>query len=395
MIGLLFWTSVAIVAYTYAGYPLLVAGLARLRPPRSESPGHLPPITLVIAACDEEAVIAGKLEDSLALDYPADRLQLVVAADGSSDATAEIAGRYPGVEVLWQPERRGKMAALNRAMSVATGDVVVFSDANCRYRADALRQMAAPFADPTVGVVTGRKTVAAADGLGYSEGLYWRYESAIRRAETRLGCSLGVNGEIFAIRRALFSPAPAWVVNDDAWMAMEVIKAGHRVVYADQAVSMEEVSGTAAEEVERRTRIIAGHLRQYSRLSSYPWRRPVILWQLLSHKLLRPAVPFGMIGALLAAALAVAVPPGGSGWSAAAALAPPFGAVALALQAAFYGLALAGDRLGGRLGRLAYVPRFLLDSNLAQLRGVIRHVRGGQSPIWVKAERHRIDRVAP
>ncbi len=391
MTAAIFWTSAAIIVYTYAGYPLLVAALSRLRPAPRFDHHHTPPLTLVIAAYNEAAVIARKLSESLELDYPPDRLQIIVAADGSDDATPEIARRFAdrGVEVLWDPQRRGKMAALNRAMAHATGTVVVFSDANCRYRHDALREMAAPFADPSVGVVTGAKTVSADDGLGYSEGLYWRYESAIRRAETRLGCSMGVNGEIFAVRRSLFSPAPAWVVNDDAWIAMEVVKAGYRVVYNHRAVSIEEVSSSAAEESERRTRIIAGHLRQYSRLSAYPWRRPVVLWQLASHKLARPILPFAMAAAFASAGLAALLPAGRSG---PAALAPPVAAAAFGAQGAFYALALVGDRLGTRIGRVAYVPKFLLDSNIAQLNGWLRHLRGGQSPVWQMAERS--DRTA-
>jgi cellulose synthase/poly-beta-1,6-N-acetylglucosamine synthase-like glycosyltransferase len=252
MIGIVFWAAVALVAYTYAGYPLLLALAARLRrPPRW--PEHTPSLTLIIAAYNEEAVLAAKLRDTLTLHYPADLLQVMVAADGSDDATAAIAASFaPRVEVLHRPERAGKMAAINRAMEQARGEVVVFSDANNRYLPDALREMARPFADPRVGAVTGRKTVAAEDGLGYSEGLYWRYESKIRTWETRLGCCVGVNGEIFAIRRSLFRPAPPGVVNDDAWMAMEVIKAGLDVVYNPRAVSVERVSPTAADEARRR-----------------------------------------------------------------------------------------------------------------------------------------------
>jgi hypothetical protein len=247
--------------------------------------------------------------------------------------------------------------------------------------------MAAPFADPAVGVVTGRKSVLERNGLGYSESLYWRYESAIRKAETRLGSVLGVNGEIFAVRRRLYSPGPTWVVNDDSWIAMEAIKAGHRSVYNERAVSMEPVSATAAEEAERRARIVAGLLAQYSRISAYPWRRPIVMWQLVSHKLLRPILPIGMAGALYASLLATIFPPEGSGWSAVVVLAPPFGAIALGLQILFLALALIGDHLGSRIGRLAYVPKFFIDSMLAQIRGWARHLGGRQPAAWEKAAR--------
>ena len=387
MIGIAFWAAVALVAYTYAGYPLLLALAARLRR-APEWPAHTPPLTLIIAAFNEEAVLAAKLRDTLALDYPADRLQVIVAADGSSDATAGIAASFaPRVEVLNRPERAGKMAAINRAMEQARGEVVVFSDANNRYLPDALREMARPFADPRVGAVTGRKTVAAEDGLGYSEGLYWRYESKIRAWETRLGCCVGVNGEIFAIRREVFRPAPPGVVNDDAWMAQQVIKAGRDVVYNERAVSVERVSPTAADEAQRRARIVAGQYQMLGRLGEWPWRRPVVLWELVSHKALRPLVPFGMIAAAVAATAALFRPGGGTGLAGFVHLARPWNWAAAGSQAAFYALAAAGGRLGGFLGKAAYLPRFLVDSNFAALRGLARHLRGGQSATWERVAR--------
>ncbi|MFH1331459.1 MAG: glycosyltransferase family 2 protein [Actinomycetota bacterium] len=387
MIGIVFWAAAALVAYTYAGYPLLLALAARLRRPPAW-PEHTPSLTLIIAACDEEADIEAKLRDTLALDYPADRLQVIVAADGSTDATAVIAASFaPRVELVHRPERAGKMAAINRAMEQARGEVVVFSDANNRYLPDALREMARPFADPAVGAVTGRKTVAAEDSLGYSEGLYWRYESKLRSWETRLGCCVGVNGEIFALRRALFRPAPPGVVNDDAWMAQQVIKAGHDVVYNERAVSVERVSPTAADEARRRARIVAGQYQMLGRLSEWPWRRPVVLWELVSHKVLRPLVPFGMIAAAGAAIAALARPGTGAGTAGLLFLAPPWNWVAAGTQAGFYALAAVGDRLGGAVGKAAYVPRFLVGSNLAALRGLARHLRGGQSANWERVSR--------
>jgi len=385
--GIIFWAAVALVAYTYAGYPLLLAAMSRLR--RSPAwPEYTPALTLIIAAYNEEAVLPTKLSDTLALDYPADLLQIIVAADGSDDATARIAASFgPRVEVVHRPERAGKMAAINRAMERARGEVVAFSDANNRYLADALREMARPFSDPDVGAVTGRKTVAAEDGLGYSEGLYWRYESKIRSWETRLGCCVGVNGEIFAIRRSLFRPAPPGVVNDDAWMAQQVINAGHNVVYNARAVSVERVSPTAADEAQRRARIVAGQYQMLGRLREWPWKRPVVLWELVSHKVLRPLVPFGMIAAAGASLAALFRPGTGSGVAGLWYLARPWNWLAAGAQAAFYALAAAGGRLGGVIGKVAYVPRFLVDSNLAALRGLARHLKGGQSANWQRIAR--------
>jgi biofilm PGA synthesis N-glycosyltransferase PgaC len=389
MIGVAFWAAVALVAYTYVGYPLLMAALSRLRPaPRW--PEFTPSITLMIAAYDEEAVIAAKLDNTLALDYPADRLQVIVAADGSTDATAAIVASYgQGVELVHRPERAGKMAAINRAMDRARGEVVVFSDANNHYLPDALREMARPFSDPAVGAVTGRKTVAAEDGLGYSEGLYWRYESKIRQWETRLGCCVGVNGEIFALRREMFSPAPPGVINDDAWMAQQVIDRGRQVVYNQRAVSVERAAPTAAAEARRRARIVAGQYQMLGRPGEWPWKRPLVLWEQVSHKVLRPLVPFGMLGAALASLLSLAFPGSGAGAAALAHLAAPWNWGAVGVQAAFYALAAVGERAGGALGKAAYVPRFLVTSNWASLRALVRHLGRGQAAAWEKAGRRQ------
>lgn len=390
MIGLAFWASVAVIAYTYAGYPLLVWGMSRLRVPPDRSAPYAPMLTLVIAAYNEESVIARKIEESLALEYPADRFELIVAADGSDDRTVEIAEGFAhrGVFVLHRPERAGKMAAITRAVAAARGEVIVFSDANNRYLPQALRAMAAPFADPRVGAVSGRKMVVDDDALGFSEGLYWRYESAIKRWETRLGSTVGVNGEIIALRRDLFRPAPSGIINDDTWMARLVLRGGHQIVYAEDAVSVERVSATAADERERRSRMVAGQIQVLLRWrSELPLRRPVITWQLISHKILRPLVPLWMTVAAVAGVLAVFFPGSGSGFAALLTLAPPWNLILFGAQAAFYLLAGFGIRVGGRLGKVAYLPRFLWDSNVAAVRGWARILTGRQTPLWDRVAR--------
>src|SRR4051795_7925861 len=199
----LLWLSIGSIVYTYVGYPALLTVLLRLRgkrPPVAPLPeGDLPSVTLLIAAYNEQDVIEQKLRDSLALDYPADRLRVVVAADGSSDRTCEIVASFAdrGVTLSYAPERRGKVAAINHAMAEVQTDVVVFSDANNVYDPAALRSLVAPFSDPEVGGVVGAKRVARGDGaLGDSEGLYWRYEAYILSTESQLGSCNGAVGEI-------------------------------------------------------------------------------------------------------------------------------------------------------------------------------------------------------
>jgi cellulose synthase/poly-beta-1,6-N-acetylglucosamine synthase-like glycosyltransferase len=341
---------------------------------------------MLIAAYNEETEIADKLAAVLALEYPRELLQIIVAADGSTDRTAEIAKSFSdrGVELVHQPERQGKMAAITRAIARANGEIVIFSDANNRFDPTAIEFLVAPFTAERVGVTVGYKMVTGPSGLGHSEGAYWRYESHIRQMETRLGCTVGVNGEICAIRRDLFRPAPERTINDDQWMAQMVIRNGHDVIFCPDAISRETVSTSAAAEKERRSRMVAGQYQLFARAHrQIPWRRPLVTWMLISHKLLRPLVPFGMIGAAVAAGAAVLAAPVDAGLSG---LGPPWGLSALGAQAVFYGAAFLGTKLE-RLGRIAYVPRFLVDSNIAALRGLWRHLRGSQTTLWERVER--------
>jgi len=384
MIGLAFWAAVALVAYTYAGYPLLITVVGRLRPERVYG-DHTPKVTLIVAAYNEAEVIGDQLRRIADLDYPADLLQVIVAADGSDDATAAIARTFPGVEVVHRSERAGKMAAIQRSLEWATGDVIVTTDANNRIRPDALRQLVMPFADPAVGAVTGRKVAEGDDGLGFGEGMYWRYEAHIRRMETRIGCTVGVNGELFAVRREAFGAAPVGTINDDQWLAHHAITGGWNVVFRPEAVSEETVSATPAEEAERRSRMVAGQFQVFSGLHrQLPWRRPVVAWMLISHKVLRPLVPLGMLTALAGSVIAVAVRPTGGALQ----LATPWSHITLTAQFAFYAAAALGERLP-RLGGVGYLPRFLVMQNLATLRGMWRHLRGTQSAAWRRVDRRQ------
>jgi cellulose synthase/poly-beta-1,6-N-acetylglucosamine synthase-like glycosyltransferase len=224
MFSWIFWSSVGIIIYTYAGFPALLALWAKLRSRKVESDAaHMPSVSLIIAAYNEETVIEAKLENCYELDYPADRLEVIVAADGSDDQTAELASRDPRAKVMFLPERRGKMAAINRAVAAARGEILVFSDANNMYTRETLKELVAPFADSTVGVVTGRKAIDDGRGreLDKAEGLYWRYESKIKAWESQIGSVTGVAGEILAIRRDIFHPPPVGTVNDDFVLAMQ------------------------------------------------------------------------------------------------------------------------------------------------------------------------------
>jgi biofilm PGA synthesis N-glycosyltransferase PgaC len=280
----LLWLAVGTIFYTFLGYPLLIGLLARCarRPVRQAA--ITPRVTLLIPAYNEAAVIARKIENSLALDYPPEQLEIVVVTDGSNDGTADIVAGYAdrGVHLYHQPQRQGKMAAVNRVMPLVGGEIVVFSDANAMIGRGALRALVRNFADPSVGGVAGEKQV-----LGGGEGLYWRYESFLKRCDSALSSVVGAAGELFAIRRSLFEPPPPDAVIDDFVMSLRLVEADWRVMYEAEAVATEEPSPTLAGEWRRRVRIAAGGFQSIRWLPGLlSPARGWVAWQYFSHRVL-------------------------------------------------------------------------------------------------------------
>ena len=390
----LFWVSTGLILYVWAGYPLLVALLARLRAPAPPPEAmDLPAVTLIVSAYEEEAAIESKLANCLDLDYPADRLQILVATEPSGDRTVEIVLSWAarGIETSVGKERRGKAAALNSAIEQARGEVVAFTDANNLWEKEALKRLVAPLHDRAVGGVVGSKRILAEDGqIANGSDLYWRYESFIRRHESRLSSCIGAVGEIFALRRELYQQIPAGTVSDDLFLALGLLSGGYRVAYVEEARSWESASRSAADEAERRSRIVAGRLRQLGALGALlRGGRVVEAWQLLSHKILRLFVPIAMATALVSNVAAVLGPPTTAAEPSLLALSPPYGAVLLGLQALFYAGALIGLRLPtlSGPGRILGLATFLLAANLATAKGLALGLRGKQAPRWKKAQR--------
>ncbi len=367
------------ILYTFVGYPAAAGALAHLRPsPLRTRPGFEPDVSLVVVAFNEEEVILDKLENARALDYPPERLEVLVVADGSDDRTANLARTVDGVRVLHEPERLGKLAAMNRALDTATGEILVFSDANNHYSPNAIRELVAPFADPRVGVVTGRKTIEDGQGrpLDRAEGLYWRYESKIKEWESAFGSVTGVAGEALAFRREAFpSPRPG-TINEDFVQAILAVLDGWRVVYAPRALSLERASATLADEAIRRSRIVTGRWQALWELLPVVVRKnPRYALQVVSHKGLRPLVPFAMLTAALSN-LALARD---RSW------ARSF----LALHAALYAAAVLGRELErkGRRNRALYLPWYFCRMNLATLEGVRNYALRRHEAVWAKVRR--------
>ena len=375
----LFSGALALVVYTFVGYPAIVAAWARFRPtPVRLDPAFRPPVSLIIAAYNEEGEILPRLENAQAMDYPAGRLEVIVVADGSDDRTAELASTVPGVRVLHEPERLGKLPAITRAAAAATGAVLVFSDANNRYTPETIRELVAPFADPSVGVVTGRKAIDDSGGraLDRAEGLYWRYESKIKTWESAIGSTVGAAGEVVAFRREAFRPPPVGTMNEDLVQAVSAAADGWRVVYAPRALSLERASLTVDDEVIRRSRLVAGRFQALVALMPTLVRRnPRLAWQLVSHKGLRPLVPWALL-----AIIVLNVP---------LARRHRWAVLTLVSQAAFYGAAVAGwarERAGQR-SRILYLPYYFCRMNLAALRGVRDFIHGRHEHIWDRVKR--------
>jgi cellulose synthase/poly-beta-1,6-N-acetylglucosamine synthase-like glycosyltransferase len=362
--------------WTYVGYPVLLLAVnrragKRIRSSVSSPEDAAPTMTVVVAALDEEAVIEEKIVDLRKQRYPADKLQLVVVADGSTDRTAQIA-RSLGVECLWQRERRGKTSAINRAMEVAEGEVTCLTDANCALAPGALVAIAAHFSDREVGIVSGAKTVSGHGGRATGESLYWRFEDMVKTAESNLGVTMGAPGELLGIRTSLFRPMPEDVINDDFFLTCDVLDQGHAARYEGEALTSETTPATVREEFDRRTRIAAGTWQSciaFARLGSP--QRGWLAVSFISHRVLRNLVVPVMLPLIWALSRSMRH-------------SLPLGRLLSRAQQIAYGAAAVG--LVTDATALAPFSEFLL-LNAAQLRGGFRWITGRQSSAWDKPVR--------
>ncbi|MBL8100214.1 MAG: glycosyltransferase family 2 protein [Anaerolineales bacterium] len=392
IIAMFFWFSVCAILYTYFGYPILIWLMPSFNKNNSQSI-YTPSVTLLIAAYNEKNVIEEKIKNSLAIEYPKGKLQILLITDGSNDGTEQVVKPFEklGITLLHQPERKGKMAAINRAMPYAIGEIIVFSDANNFYKPNTIQKLAQPFVDPQVGAVSGSKTIEKGDGeLGNSEGLYWKYESFIKKQESRVSSCTSVAGEILAIRKNLYSTPPNHIINDDFFSAMQTLRQGYKLVYVEDAKSTERISPSAKDEMIRRRRINAGRYQAISMSFRLLPKNPILIWQIVSHKYLRPLVPFFMIIVFILNLFAVLIPyPRPNDWLY---LSQPFGLILLILQTIFYLMAIVGMKIekqqgNSRLRLLFYLPTFLVNSNFAALQGFFQFIKGGQGHLWQKVER--------
>ena len=295
----LFWLCLAIVVYTYVGYGLILYLLVfikrlaiKAKPLADITDDCLPEVTLMVCAYNEEDIISEKMSNIHSLDYPADRLHLVWVTDGSTDNTNSILSTYPDVKIVFSPERRGKSAALKHGIKEVSTEIVMMTDANTMLNPEAIREIVRLMQDPKVGCVSGEKKVMAksdSDEAAQGEGLYWKYESTLKRLDSELYSAMGAAGELCVIRRQLMTDIPDDTLLDDFVISMEIVRMGYKIAYTSKAFAMEYGSADLHEESKRKRRIAAGGLQSSWRLRSLmnPLRHPVVAFQFVSHRVLR------------------------------------------------------------------------------------------------------------
>jgi cellulose synthase/poly-beta-1,6-N-acetylglucosamine synthase-like glycosyltransferase len=370
-----FLAAMAMIAFSYAGYPALMFALSLIlkRPVRRDD--ITPRVSVIIAAYNEERDIGAKLKNTLWLDYPRDRMEIIVASDCSTDQTDEIVRGFgaQGVILRQQPERFGKTVAQNRAVKMSSGEILVFSDATTMYKRDAIRKIVRNFADPEVGCVAGQLIYANSSSSAVGDGCrsYWEYEKFLKRCESQIGSLIGVSGCLYAVRRICHARLASDMI-DDFVIAAEIHLQGLRTVYEPEAVAVEDANRRARDEFRMRVRVIKQTLSALHRYrhTLNPFRHKMFAFQMLAHKALRYAVPFLLIVALIA-----------SGWGSGSVVWLRFAFIG---QLALYGAAIAGlvrERRKLKLGPLA-IPYYFALANAASLVAFWKALRGDAYVTW-------------
>ncbi len=390
---IIFWISLFIVFYTYLGYGILLYILVKIKEcfrktvvAPMPADNSLPDLTLFIAAYNEETVVDEKMRNSLELDYPAEKLHIFWVTDGSNDRTNELLAKWPQATVIYQPERQGKTAALNRGMQFVKTPLVVFTDANTHINREALREIVHAFANPKVGCVAGEKRIAvqvkdnAASG---GEGIYWKYESTLKKLDSRLYSAVGAAGELFAIRSELFEEMATDTLLDDFILSLRIVMRGYTIAYCADAYATESGSADMREEEKRKVRIAAGGLQSIWRLRPLlnPFHYGIFSFQYVSHRVLRWSLTPILLFLLLPLNTILIFTTDS----------PLFYAVIWLLQALFYLMGSWGYYLSTKhiKNKILFIPYYFLFMNINVIRGInyLRKRKGNASGAWEKARR--------
>ncbi|MET4082122.1 biofilm PGA synthesis N-glycosyltransferase PgaC [Pedobacter sp. UYP30] len=385
---LIFWICLFIVAYTFVGYGFLLYFLVKIkRAIKKQIPFQkdvfFPTVTLLIAAYNEEDLILEKVADSLALNYPKEKLQLIFVTDGSTDNTPTLLRNCEGITTLHAEARNGKMAAIKRAMPFVEGEILVFSDANTFLNADAIKELVKNYQNPKVGAVAGEKRILVdehADASAAGEGFYWKYESFLKKLDYQLYSNVGAAGELFSVRKSLYPHVESDTIIDDHMIAMRIAESGYIIAYEPDAYAMETASANTKEELKRKIRIAAGGMQSILRLkkAANPFNNAILTFQYISHRVLRWTVtPFFLV---LIFALNTFI------------CAKYLGFIyqfLLVAQVLFYVCALIGWYFEHKNLKVKafFVPYYFCLMNYAVAAGIFRYFRKEQSAAWEKSIR--------
>ena len=392
ILKLIFWLLLLIVFYTYLGYGILLFLIVRIRritglyKPPAPDPGYEPEVTLFIAAYNETAYVEDKIRNSRELDYPPEKLHIMWVTDGSDDGTPDKLKNIEGVEVYHQPERNGKIGAINRGMKLVKTPVVVFCDANTMLGKESIRRIVSLFSNPKVGCVSGEKRILSKDkdaAAGSGEGLYWKYESALKKWDAELYSVVGAAGELFAIRTELYREVERDTLLDDFIISLRVAQEGYTIQYDPEAFAIETASANVKEELKRKIRISAGGIQSVIRLKSLLniFKYGTLSFQYISHRVLRWTLTPLCLLLLIPAGLALAIDEGIIRFG--------FYSTLFWLQILFYLSALLGWYLENKLIRvkLLFVPYYFFIMNLSVFLGLGRIIKSSQSVNWERAKR--------
>lgn len=390
IVKIIFWVSFSIVFYSYIGYGIILWLLVKVKQLFSRkiptNPDFTPQVALVVAAYNEEDYIEEKIQNSLQLNYPSDKLEIIFVTDGSTDRTPDIIKKHPGIRLLHEPERRGKSAAMNRSLSYIQSPFIIFCDANTLLNTDCVREIVKHYADPKVGGVAGEKKIltqgintAAATG----EGLYWKYESFLKKLDSDLLSTMGAAGELFSVRKELFEPAPEGTIIEDFVQSLKVCTRGYVLKYEPNAYAAEAPSASIRDEMKRKVRICAGAFQAMILLKELfnPFKHPVLSFQFVSHRILRWTICPVAIVVLLISNVFIAWLDNDL-----------FYRIVLLAQLVFYGMAISGWVLANReiKVKFLYIPFYFLFMNLAVFLGFRRFIRNKQTVLWEKAGRQKL-----
>ncbi len=388
MLIVLFWILIGVIVYTYAGYTLILIishlFIKRKSTPSPISEQDLPQITHVIAAYNEAEIIPSKIENCHQLDYPKEKIEHLWVIDGSDDNSENILKKTKGIKLLFEKQRKGKTAAINRAMQTVKTPITVFSDANTMLSKKAIRNMAELLSHSNVGCIAGEKRIiynktdkASAAG----EGQYWNYESFIKKLESSFGSTMGAVGELYAIKTSLFDPPPENTILDDFMVSMDIAEKGYKIVYSSEAFAQENSSFNIREEMKRKSRIAAGGFQVLAlRKDFLNFRKhPKFSFQYLSHKVLRWLVTPLCLGLLFIVNFLIVIKN----------TQVNIFSVSLGLQLFFYLIACIGYMLRNTPIRIKmlFLPYYFFIANYSQIIGLVKFLSGRQNVAWEKSKR--------